>query len=136
MNLKEAAELVDLPRSIVERLHKDGMIDDPVSDHDLKGLAIIAFVRGRIWYLRRFLAPLPKRYKQKIIEEGGLSRAERYALSCYLNAEAGERVSIEDVVQRVHHHLKVRLTKKQIVKIRATAYDIRRKRRSDPTKNS
>ncbi len=129
MNLKEAAELVNLPRSIVERLYKDGMIDDPISDYDLKGLAIIAFVRGRIWYLRRFLAPLPKCYKQKIIEEGDLSRAERYALSCYLNAEPGERVLAEDVIQRVHYHLKIRLTKKQIFKIRETAYDIRRKRR-------
>ena len=112
MNLKEAAELVDLPRSIVERLHKDGMIDDPVSDYDLKGLAIISFVRGRIWYLRRFLAPLPKHYKQKIIDEGDLSRAERYALSCYLNAEPGERILAEDVIQRVQYHLNVRLTKK------------------------
>ncbi len=128
MNLKEAAELVDLPRSIVERLHKDGMIDDPVSDYDLKGLAIIAFVRGRIWYLRRLLAPLPKHYKQKIIDEGDLSRAERYALSCYLNAEPGERILAEDVIQRVQYHLNVRLTKKQIIKIRARAYDVRRKR--------
>jgi len=136
MNLKEAADLVDIPRSIVERLHRDGMIDNPVSDYDLKGLVIIAFVRGRIWYLRRLLAPLTKRYKQKIIEEGDLSRAERYALTCYLNAEPGERISAEDVIQRVQYHLNVRLTKKQIIRIRSTAYDIRRSRRSDPTKKT
>ncbi|TYO96803.1 hypothetical protein EDC39_11291 [Geothermobacter ehrlichii] len=126
MTLKEAAELVDLPASIVERLHRDGIIDDPVSELDLKGLVILSHVRGRAWYMRKMLAPLPRGYRLKILQEGDLSRAERYALSCYLEAKKGERVFVQDVMQRVHDYLGVELGRKQVERIRAIAYDIRR----------
>ncbi|ORJ57481.1 hypothetical protein [Geothermobacter hydrogeniphilus] len=128
MTLKEAAELVGLPRSIVERLHQDGIIDNPVTDHDLKGLVIVAFIRGRVWYLKRLMARLPKRVRRKIAGESHLTRVESYILSCYMNARPGQRVSVDDVMQRVNHFLGAKVTRKQVIKIRSIAYELRRKR--------
>lgn len=129
--IKTAAQLVDLPEIVLSRLHRDGVIGDPVSNEDLRGLAILGHIWGKPWYARRMLSPLSKDYRRKLLVEPDLSRAERYALSCYLNAEEGSRIFVKDIIGRVKHYLGVKLSEEQVEKVRSIAYEIRRGKRLD-----
>jgi hypothetical protein len=132
--IKDAARPVNLPLKVLRQLHKDGIIGDPVSDADLRGLAILAEIWGKVWYIRKMMAPLSMDYRRRIWLTPELSGPERYALSCYLNAKEGERILVKDIIGKVKHYLNVPLTKKQVTKVREIAYDIRRGRRLDPRK--
>jgi hypothetical protein len=121
---------------VLSRLEQDGIICDPVSDADLRGLAMIAQIWGQVWYIRRMMSSFSQAYRRKICFEPDMSRAERYALSCYLNVKKGNRIQIQDVIGKVKYYMDVTLTERQVAKIREIAYDIRRGRRLDPrTKN-
>lgn len=130
--IKDAAQLVNLPLKVLYRLRTDGLIGDPVSDDDLRGLAMIAHIWGQAWYIRCMVAPLNQAYRRKILLEPDMSRAERYALSCYLNAKSDERIIVKDVIGKIKHYLNTTLSEQQILKVREIAYDIRRGRRQDP----
>jgi hypothetical protein len=130
--IKDAAQLVNLPLKVLYQLKRDGIICDPVPDADLRGLAMISQIWGKVWYVRHMMSPLPQVYRRKICLEPDISRAERYALSCYLNAKEGERIHVKDVIGKVRHYLKTSLTEEQVTKVREIAYDIRRGRRLDP----
>lgn len=132
--IKDAAQLVNLPLKVLYRLRKDGVIGDPVSDADLRGLAMIGQIWGQVWYIRCMMSGLSQAYRRKIFLEPEMSRAERYALSCYLNAKSRERILVKDIIGKVKHYLNVTLTEQQVAKVREIAYDIRRGRRLDPTK--
>jgi hypothetical protein len=134
--IKDAAQLVNLPLKVLHQLKRDGIICDPVSDADLRGLAMISQIWGKVWYVRNMMSPLPQVYRRKICLEPDISRAERYALSCYLNAKQGERIHVKDVIGKVKHYLKTSLTEEQVTKVREIAYDIRRGRRLDPRKKA
>jgi len=129
--VKTAAQLVEIPKIVLSRLHKEGVIGDPVSDEDLRGLAILGHIWGKPWYARRMLAPLSKEYRKKLLMEPDLSRAERYALSCYLNAKKGSRVYVRDIIGQVRHYLGASLSEEQVERVRTIAYEIRRGRRLD-----
>jgi len=131
VTLKEAAELIGIPKSIVERLHADGLISDPVEPVDLRGLMIVEHMRGSVWYLKRLMAPLSKRKRPKLVSEGDLSRVESYVLGCYLNAKPGERFSIQEMVQRVRHYYRVNMSREDVKRIRNMAYERRRRRKAE-----
>lgn len=132
--IRDAAQLVNLPLKVLYRLRTDGVIGDPVSDADLRGLAMMRHIWGQVWYIRCMISPLSQTYRRKIFLEPEMSRAERYALTCYLNAKSGERVFVKDIIGKVKHYLNVTLTDHQVAKVREVAYDIRRGRRLDPRK--
>ncbi len=132
--IRDAAQLVNLPLKVLYRLRADGVIGDPVADVDLRGLAMIRHIWGQVWYLRCMISPLSQAYRRKIFLEPEMSRAERYALTCYLNAKSGERVFVKDIIGKVKHYLNVSLSEQQVAKVREVAYDIRRGRRLDPRK--
>ena len=95
---------------------------------------MIGHIWGQVWYLRCMMSPLSLAYRRKICLEPEMSRAERYALSCYLNAKPDERVVVKDVIGKIKHYLNTTLTEQQVLKVREIAYDIRRGRRPDPRK--
>lgn len=132
--IRDAAQLVNLPLKVLYRLRADGVIGDPVSDADLRGLAMIGHMWGQVWYIRNMMSRLSQAYRRKIFLEPEMSRAERYALSCYLNAKPGERILVKDIIGKVKHYLHTSLTEQQVAKVREIAYDIRRGRRLDPRK--
>ena len=131
-SIKDAAQLVGLPLKVLYKLRKDGVIEDPVADNDMRGLAMLGSIWGRVWYIRAMMAPLSMEYRRKICLEPEMSRAERYALTCYLNAKDGERIQLREIIGRVRHYLNVTLSEEQILKVREYAYDVRRGRRQDP----
>jgi hypothetical protein len=132
--IRDAAQLVNLPLKVLYRLRTDGVIGDPVADADLRGLAMMGHIWGQVWYIRCMISPLSQAYRRKIFLEPEMSRAERYALTCYLNAKSGERVFVKDIIGKVKHYLNVNLSEQQVAKVREVAYDIRRGRRLDPRK--
>ena len=96
--IKDAAHLVNLPQRVLYRLKKDGIIGDPVSDADLRGVAILAQIWGKAWYIRSMMSSLSMASRRKLCLTPDLSGPERYALSCYLNAKQGERILVKDII--------------------------------------
>jgi hypothetical protein len=124
--IRDAAQLVNLPATIIVRLVKDGIIADPIQDEELKGLMMIAHIYGKDWYVRKLMAPMSKVRRVKIASEPDLSRAERYALSLYKNAQPGLRLTTAYIVNTVRHYLGITLTAQQILKVRQFAYNAKR----------
>jgi hypothetical protein len=111
---------------------REGVIGDPVADMDLRGLAIISDIWRREWFLRMALAEFSQARREELIRKPELTRAERYVLTCYLNAKEGERIQVRDIIGRVKYYLNASVSAKQVLRIRAMAYEIRRGRRLNP----
>lgn len=129
---KEAASLVNIPEKLLWKMHREGIIGNPVEDRDLRGLAIISDIWRREWFLRMALADFSHARRLELIQKPELTRVERYVLKCYLNAKEGERIQTRDIIGRVEHYLHARISEKQVRRIRAMAYEIRRGRRPAP----
>ncbi len=130
-DLKDAAELTDLPIKLLWRLHREGIIGNPIEDRELRGLAIIRDIWRKEWFLRMALAEYSHARRLELIQKPELTRVERYVLKCYLNAKEGERIQTRHIIALVEHYLKVRISATQVHRIRAMAYEIRRGRRLD-----
>lgn len=130
--VKDAAQLTNLPLKLLWRLCREGIICNPVADMDLRGLAMISDIWRREWFLRMALAEFSQTRREELIRKPELNRVERYVLTCYLNAKEGERIQTRDIIGRVKHYLNVPVSAKQVHRIRAMAYEIRRGRRLNP----
>jgi hypothetical protein len=129
VDVKAAAELTNLPPKLLWRLCREVIICDPVADMDLRGLAMISQIWRREWFLRMALAEFSQTRREELIRKPELNRVERYVLTCYLNAREGERIQARDIIARVKHYLNAPVSTKQVHRIRAMAYEIRRGRR-------
>jgi len=132
VNVKAAAELTNLPPKLLWRLCREGIICNPVADMDLRGLAMISQIWRREWFLRMALAEFSQTRREELIQKPELTRVERYVLKCYLNAKDGERIQTRNIIALVEHYLNARVSTKQVHRIRAMAYEIRRGRRLNP----
>ncbi len=131
-DLKIAAQLTNLPVKLLWKMHREGIIGNPVEDGDLRGVAMISDIWRREWFLRMALGEFSHARRMELIQKPELTRVERYVLKCYLNAKKGERIQVRDIIGRVDHYLNARISEKQIERIRAMAYEIRRGRRLNP----
>lgn len=131
-DVKDAAQLTNLPVKLLWKMHREGLIGNPIEDSDLRGVAMISHIWRREWFLRMALAEFSHDRRLELIQKPELTRVERYVLKCYLNAKEGERIQTRDIIGRVEHYLNARVTVKQVQRIRAMAYEIRRGRRLDP----
>jgi len=130
--VKDAAQLTNLPTKLLWKMVREGVIGDPVADMDLRGLAIISDIWRREWFLRMALAEFSQTRREELIRKPELNRVERYVLTCYLNAKEGERIQTGVIIDRVKHYLNAPVSTKQVHRIRAMAYEIRRGRRLNP----
>jgi hypothetical protein len=133
-DFRTAAQLFRLPEGFIRELHRRGLIGDPLSDQDLRGLKILSHIWHSPWFIRQALAGLSLAQRQELLFKPELTRVERYMLKCYLNAREGERIQTAEIISRVKRYLDVTVSEKQVRKIRAMAYDIRRGRRLDPAR--
>lgn len=131
-DVKAAAELTNLPPKLLWRLCREGIICNPVEDRDLRGLAIISDIWRKEWFLRIALAEFSQTRREELIRKPELNRVERYVLTCYLNAKEGERIQTRVIIDRVKHYLGAPVSAKQVHRVRAMAYEIRRGRRLNP----
>lgn len=134
IDLKDAAALLSLPPEFIWQLHRRGIIGNPVTNEELKGLAILTAIWGKAWFLRPQLARYSEARRNELFFKPELTRVERYMLKCYLNLKEGKRLQTTDVIDLVKRYLGVTVTEQQVKKIRAMAYEIRRGRRLDPTR--
>jgi len=132
VNVKAAAELTNLPLKLLWRLCREVIICDPVADMDLRGLAMISDIWRREWFLRMALAEFSQTRREELIRKPELNRVERYVLTCYLNAKEGERIQTRVIIDRVKLYLGAPVSAKQVHRVRAMAYEIRRGRRLNP----
>lgn len=131
-DVKAAAQLTNLPVKLLWRLCREGIICNPVEDPELRGLAMISDIWRREWFLRMALTEFSQARREELIRKPELNRVERYVLTCYLNAREGERIQARDIIARVKHYLNAPVSTKQVHRIRAMAYEIRRGRRLNP----
>jgi|GEM_PF-1849768 len=131
-DLKVVAQLTNLPVKLLWKMHREGIIGNPVEDGDLRGLAMISDIWRREWFLRMALGEFSHARRLELIQKPELNRVERYVLKCYLNAKKGERIRVRDIIGRIEHYLNARISENQVQRIRAMAYEIRRGRRPDP----
>jgi hypothetical protein len=78
------------------------------------------------------LTELSQTRREELIRKPELNRVECYVLTCYLNAKEGERIQTRVIIDRVKHYLKAPVSAKQVHRVRAMAYEIRRGRRLEP----
>lgn len=130
---KVAAQLLDVPEKLIWKMHRAGIIANPLPDDEVRGLAMLSAIWRTEWFLRMALAGYSHARRMDLILKPELTRVERYILKCYLNAPEGERILTRDIIGRVEHYLGAKATPKQVHRIRSMAYEIRRGRRLDPT---
>lgn len=121
-DLKAAAALVNLPEKLLWKLHREGIISNPIDDRELRGVTMIGDIWRKEWFLRMALADYSQARRLELIQKPELTRVERYVLKCYLNAKEGERIQTSDIIDLVEPYLKARITEKQFKRIRSMAY--------------
>lgn len=131
-DVNDAAQLTNLPAKLLWKMCREGIICNPVADMDLRGLAMISDIWRKEWFLRMALAEFSQARREELIRKPELNRVERYVLSCYLNAREGERIQTGVIIDRVKHYLGAPVSAKQVHRVRAMAYEIRRGRRLNP----
>lgn len=132
---KTAAQLTSVPEKLLWKMHREGIIDNPLPDNELRGVAIISYIWRKEWFLRMALADYSHARRLDLIQKPELTRVERYILKCYLNTKEGDRILTCNIIDRVEHYLKAKVTQKQVHRIRSIAYEIRRGRRLDQTED-
>jgi len=132
-DLRVAVIMFTIPSKFIWQLHRRGIIGNPVSVEEIKGLAILGVVWGKTWFLRPQIARYSEARRRELFFKPELTKAERYILKCYLGIEEGKRLHSKEVIGRVKLYLGATVTEKQIQKIRSVAYEIRRGRRLGPS---
>lgn len=129
MTIIEAVTVTGLPFRLLKRLQKDGIIGDPLSSDEVKGLAIIKAMWGRQEYAREFARQIRPARRAAMLLTADLDRADRYILKCYLNLSEGERLSVQEVVSRVQKYLGFKVAPDKVRRVRQIAYDLRQGKR-------
>ena len=81
---KIAAQLLDLPEKLIWRMHRQGIIDNPLLDEELKGLMMISNIWRSAWFLRMALGGFSEARRKVFFLTPELTRVARYILMCYL----------------------------------------------------
>lgn len=129
IKLVEAAALIRLPLRLLRLLQKDGIIGEALSNEEIKGLAIIEAMWGREEYVREFTRPLRPARRKALLVTVDLDRVDRYILRCYLNLKEGERLPVQEVINRVQKYLGFRVASDKVRRARQIAYDVRQGKR-------
>lgn len=132
-DFKNGAQLADVPERMIWKMHRMGLVANPLRDQELAALRMISTIWRSAWFLRMALSDFSHARRMELILKPELNRVERYILKCYLNVPEGQRVRTEDIIDRVEHYLSVKVTPQQVKRIRSMAYEIRRGRRLDPS---
>lgn len=61
-------------------------------------------------------------------------KIERYILSSYLNLKPGMKLSVKEMIRRIHEHFKLDYQGSKIRRVRQIAYNLRRQERGKARK--
>lgn len=84
LSIKEAGLLVGINPRVLWQLHRDGIIGNPLSAEEVKGLTILSATWGKEWYVRQQAQTLRPARRKAVMLAPELDRVDRYILRCYL----------------------------------------------------
>ena len=128
MNLKEAASSSGIPVPVIRRLQKEGLLREPLDEDGIRDLSFLGSLWGRRWFagaVLRGIRDKRDRFLLALFPEYG--KMDFYVLKSYL-VGTGEIVSVPMLQHRIRRAFSVEISEERILKLRQTAYDIRRGR--------
>lgn len=129
LSIKEAGLLVGLDPRVLWQLQRDGIIGNPLSAEEVKGLTILSATWGKEWYVRQQAKTLRPARRKVVMLAPELDRVDRYILRCYLNLARGQKLFVEDIQSKVEKYLGIKVEEEKIFRVRELAYDLRQGRR-------
>ncbi len=121
---KTTAQRVGLPEKLLWKMHRAGIVANPLREDELRALEIIRSMWRTEWFLRMALAEFSHARRMDLIQKPELTRVERYVLKCYLNAPEKSRISTRGIINLVEHYLNATVSHKQVLRIRSIAYSL------------
>ena len=107
-----------IPRKVLLYLHRQLLIQDPLSREDLLGLRLLEQVWGNKEILRPQLNRMSLRTRQSFLRTVSLNtKWERYAYSRFYNSKPGVRLSVRLVVDEIQTTFRFQLTKAQLRRV-------------------
>ena len=107
-----------IPRKVLLYLHRQLLIQDPLSREDLLGLRLLEQVWGNKEILRSQLSRMSKKSRLPFLLTAHLdSKWERYAYSRFYNSKPGVRLSVRLVVDEIQTTFRFQLTKAQLRRV-------------------
>lgn len=122
---------INLPKSVLERLLRDGIITNPLTDAQIEALKILSAIWGKTWYVQEMMQKIPPARRRQLAERKSreLSNVDRYVLSLYFKPiDRDETISIDEIIRRVKKQLQAVVSADRVKQLRQLAYDIRRKK--------
>ena len=116
--LEDFAHHSPIPRKVLLYLHRQQLIQDPLSRDDLLGLRLLEQVWGNKEILRPQLNRMSLRTRQSFLRTVSLNtKWERYAYSRFYNGKPGVRLSVRLVVDEIQTTFRFQLTKAQLRRV-------------------
>ena len=116
--LADFARHSPIPRKVLLSLHRQHLIQDPLTRADLIGLHLLEQVWGNKEILRPQLNRMSLRTRQSFLRTVSLNtKWERYAYSRFYNGKPGVRLSVRQVVDEIQTTFRFQLTRQQIRRV-------------------
>jgi len=116
--LADFARHSPIPRKVLLYLHRQHLIQDPLSRDDLMGLRLLEQVWGNKEILRPQLNRMSLRTRESFLRTVRLdTKWERYAYSRFYNSKPGTRLSVRLVVDEIQTTFRFQLTRQQLRRV-------------------
>lgn len=122
---------INLPKSVLERLLRDGVISNPLTDAQIEGLKMLSSIWGKTWYVQEMMKKIAPARRRRLADRKTreFSNIDRYILGLYFKPlDENEAISIEGIIRRVKKQLGSVVSAARVRQIRQIAYDIRREK--------
>lgn len=134
MDIEQYAKRSRLPLKALRWMVREGLIQDPLTGHDLVGLALLERVWMRRDFLRFQLQKFSQKRRQDLLEKSELeTRWERYAFARFRNLPRGKKLPMKRLIGEIEMTFNLRLDHWQIqrlYRIRQKIYHLRMKEKT------
>ena len=118
-----------VPRIVLERLAKDGIVSTPLSQHDRVFLSALCRIWKDDWYVTQMNKSFPVYKRAVMLAFPDFGKIDRYILSSYLNLKPGMKISVKEMIRRIRLHFRVEYQATKVRRVRQIAYNLRRQER-------
>lgn len=135
--LSEYALKSSIPKRILRYLHREGIIEDPLSQRDQVCLHFLEQIWGKKEILRAQLNRLSLKARLSFLRTADLpTKWERYASSRYFNLASGQKLAMNTLIEEVQTTFCFLLSRQQInrlykIRNRVQVAKHRQKKRAD-----
>ncbi len=113
--VSEYAKASSIPKRILRYLHREGLIQDPLSQKDLHCLDFLEQIWGKREIMRSQLSRLSMKTRLCFLRTADLpAKWERYASTRYFNLAPGQKLKLETLIEEIQTTFCFLLTKQQI----------------------